>query len=123
MLVVALGACNKDDDDANNNCTQADWVGNYTGTQVCNGVPFDISVTITASGEDAVIVKYDDGVSEASFDPITIDGCKLNRTQEDPSIGASLTIEATLDGDNLSFRDVLTVGTDTSDCTITATRN
>jgi len=118
VLITFLSACSDDDDPA---CTQADWVGNYTGAQVCNGASFDVTVSITASGSDAVLVIYEVDGLETEFDPLTFNNCDIDRTESTGDL--TLTVDASLDGDNLTFRDVLTVGTETIDCSITATRN
>ena len=55
--MLSFAACNSDDDSSG--CTQADWVGTYNGTVDCNGVEEDVTVTITASGSDAVIIRYE----------------------------------------------------------------
>ena len=119
LLVVAMTACGKDDD-GTVTCTQSDWVGTYEGTLDCDGTVEDVTVTITASGADAIIIVYETTTVTAEYDPLTPDACDLTATSSD--IGISLTVDAALDGNKLAFSEVLTLGGSTSTCDITATR-
>ncbi len=117
VLITFLGACSDDDP----TCIQSDWVGNYTGIQVCNGASFPVTVAITASGSDAVIVMYETEGLETEFDPLMFNNCDIDQTDSQGTL--TLTVDASLDGDNLTFKDVLSDGTNTANCNITATRN
>ena len=119
MLVVAFASC-KNDDESPTNCTQSDWVGTYDGTLNCNGASEDVTVTITASGSEAIVIKYETANLETEFDPLTPNGCNLDVSQSDQ--GITLSVNAELDGDNLTFSEDLTIGGGTSSCDITATR-
>lgn len=120
VLLVAFSACG--DDEETNVCAQADWVGSYTGSQVCDGADAeDATVTITASGTDAIVIITNVPGLESEYDPLTPDNCDLNVSQTDS--GITLSVDATIDGDNLSFTEVLSAGGNTSTCTITATRD
>ena len=118
LLIFTLAACG--DDDSAPACTQSDWVGTYMGTQDCDGNTEDVTVTITASGSDAIIVEYQSLNGDAEFDPLTPNGCNLDRTES--AGGNTLTVDANLDGNNLNFIDIIALGTTTATCTITATR-
>lgn len=124
LLLIALfwSSCG-DDDDAMKTCTQADWVGTYAGSLACDTDPAeDVTVTITANGADAFDFSYaGDGFSIDITDPITPDNCGFSVSGEES--GITVTITGTLDGDNLVYTEVITGGTGSSTCTITATRN
>ena len=77
-LVVILFACEKDDPQPT--CAQADWLGTYTGTAVCDGNSSDVTVTIRANGTDEIIIQYVTGPSTTTFDPLTVEGCDLAKT-------------------------------------------
>ncbi|MEO1260957.1 MAG: hypothetical protein AAFZ15_19310 [Bacteroidota bacterium] len=118
-VALTLSACG-DDDSSSPSCTQDDWVGTYTGTVDCDGVTEDVTVNITASGDNAVLVMYETATFTVEFEAITPDGCEIDQSQS--AVGLSLTVEATLNGDDLSFKDVITYGGTTATCTIDATR-
>ncbi len=123
VVLTVFGACSGDDD-SGATCTQADWVGTYTGTQTCDGITEDVTVTITASGTDAIIIKYvvtaAGSTTELELDPATPTGCDLDQTAS--SGAATLTVNTNLDGGKLTLTDILSDGTTTVTCTITATR-
>ncbi|MFT4667273.1 MAG: major membrane immunogen (membrane-anchored lipoprotein) [Gammaproteobacteria bacterium] len=117
VLVSLFAACGDDD---SNECTQSDWVGIYTGTAICDGVSEDVTVTITASGTDKIIITYETTNLEAEYDPLDYSGCDINEAQ---SAGTtSLTVDASIDGDNFSLTEVITIGAATSTCTLTASK-
>ena len=121
LLLLSFGlfvtSCGDDD---SGDCVVSDWVGTYTGTQVCNGASLPVTVTITASGTEQIVVMYETDGLETEFDPLTPTNCDLDVSESQGSL--SLTVDANLDGDQLSFQDVLSDGTNNVDCTITATR-
>ena len=120
LFMFALAACS-DDDESVNNCMLSDWVGTYTGIKNCFGVKEDVILSITANGPDAIIVRYESASVETVYDPLTPDGCKIDIT----NAGGSLTysVDASLDGDNLIFTNIVTGGGADFNCTITATRD
>lgn len=121
LLVSVFAACGGDDESGSGDCVQADWVGVYTGTINCDGTgEEDVTVTITASGTDAVIIKYETATLESEFDPYTPDGCEIDDTQSQS--GISLTVEATLDGNTLTFKDILGTSLANITCSLTATK-
>ena len=120
VLAVTFTACGSDDD-SEPVCVQSDWVGTYSGTVDCDGTVEDVTVTITASGADAIVIKHETSTVETEFDPLTPTGCDLDRTAS--SGGFTVTVDATLDDDKLSFVEILTDGNTTTTCTITATRD
>jgi len=120
VLVFSLVACG-DDDEGAGSCTQADWVGTYTGTSDCDGLTEDVTVTITANGSDAVDIVWETPTVETEYDPINLNGCNLN--QSDSTGGLSISVDATLNGDNLTLTEIITNTGNSSTCELTATRN
>lgn len=122
LFMLSFFACNSDDEevDTTPSCTQADWVGSYSGTQNCDGDIEDVTVDIKASGDKAVIVEYTLENSSAEFEPLTPNGCDLDYTESEG--GISVTVDASIDGDKLTFRDILVFDGDSADCLIVATR-
>lgn len=118
MLVLVVAACNDDDTD---DCIQSDWVGTYTGTAICDGTTDSVSVTITASGSEAVIIEYELGGLTTTYDPITPVGCVIDYSATQNGLTADL--DATLNMDNLTFTDVLSGNGQSITCNITATRD
>ena len=118
-LVMAMTACNKDDDDAST-CTQSDWVGTYKGTQDCDGDTENVTVTIIARGSNEITIKYETATVTTEFNPLTPAGCDLDQT--DSAGGLTLVVDASINGDQLTFKDILSDGSTTTTCTITATR-
>ena len=120
VFAITLAACGGDDDSAKN-CAQSDWVGTYTGTVTCDNDPAEnVTVTITADGANAIVIKYETTLVETEYDPLTPNSCDLEQSLTQG--GASATIDAMLDGNTFTLNEVLTVGGVTSTCDITATR-
>ncbi len=119
-VVLVWSSCGKDDPEPEQVCMQADWVGTYTGTAVCDGTSDDATVTITASGMDQIIIEYATSTLTTTFDPLTVEGCDLERTATLGGVTAS--VSATLDGDDLSLNDMISGAGFDSDCMVTATR-
>lgn len=119
LALLSIASCGDDDSP----CGQSEWVGTYTGTQVCNALDAEgVTVTITANGTDALNISYTtaSGGGTSFNTPLIFDGCSINFSQT--AGGASTTVEATLMGDELMLRDVLVFG-GMIDCSITATRD
>lgn len=119
LLVVAFAACKKDKD-SDPTCTQADWVGVYEGTTDCGGSTEDVTVTITASGADAIVIQYATPTLTTTYDPITPTNCDLNASGTDS--GITITVDAMLDGNKLTLNESLTGGGTNFTCDLTATR-
>ena len=119
LLVVAFAACKKDKD-STPTCTQSDWVGTYEGTTDCGGSTEDVTVTITASGVDAIVIEYATATLTTSYDPITPTNCDLNASGTDA--GITLTVVGALDDDKLTLKETITGGGTTFTCDLTATR-
>ena len=119
-ILIALSACKEDEPMIT--CVQSDWVGSYMGTQDCSGTSEALTLNITASGTDAIIIKYEIADSTGSvsveYDPFTPTDCDLSYSETDPSIPLTISLDGTLDGDKLT----LTENFDGDICTITATR-
>lgn len=118
-FIVVLAGC-KDDEPEPVVCTQANWIGTYVGTQDCDGDVEDLTVTITASGTDAIVIFHETTSVETTFDPLTPSGCSLDATNSDQ--GLTLTISSSISGDEFTLVETFSDGTETSTCTITATR-
>ena len=119
LLTISLSSCGSDDEDSVN-CVVSDWVGVYDGKVNCDGTEEDVTVTITASGADAIVIVYETATLTTEFDPLSPEGCNLNATSS--AGGLSLSVDASLDGDNFNFEEILSDGGNTSNCTIAATR-
>lgn len=117
-LLILVGC--KEDEPEPPACDQSNWTGTYVGSQDCDGTVEDVTVTITSSGTTDVIFAYELSGLEVTYDPLTINGCSLDATNED--MGLSLTVNASISGDEFSLTEVLSDGTTTSNCVITATR-
>ena len=91
-------ACSNDDDE---NCNQSDWIGTYTGTInyfTSQDSVEDVTVTVTSSGSDAIILKYETPTSENEFDPLTPQECQvISGEHVDPPDGELININASLD--------------------------
>ncbi|MCB0856113.1 MAG: hypothetical protein KDD63_28025, partial [Bacteroidetes bacterium] len=96
LFAIALSSCGEN---VSKNCAQSDWVGTYTGTIACDGDIENVTVTITASGTDAVIVKHVYGSAgntlETTYDPFTPDACELNESATES--GLTFTVDADVD--------------------------
>jgi hypothetical protein len=119
FLVVALSACKKDKD-STPSCTQSDWVGTYEGTTDCGGSSEDVTVTITASGADAIVIEYATATLTTTYDPITPTDCDLNSSGTDS--GITIKVDAALDGDKLTLEESISGGGVDFTCDLTATR-
>lgn len=120
MLIVTLSACGKDDDGPAT-CTQSDWVGTYEGTINCDGTTEDVTVTITANGAAALDVSYTTASSSTTYtEPLIPVNCDIDISGTDA--GITVTLDASLDGDKLTMKEVISGGGVSSTCDLTATR-
>lgn len=79
-FVLLLGACKKDD---NRVCTQADFLGTFTGTTVCaNGGVADATVTVSAGASETEL-SID---VEGSLFNVEINGCSFSGAQRDANV-------------------------------------
>jgi len=76
LVLLSVATCADDDDDMLA-CTQADWVGTYSGTQDCDGTVEDITVTISASGTSNLIISYETATATAQYSPLEFQECSL----------------------------------------------
>ena len=119
-VVLFAVACDNDGE----TCISSDWVGTYTGTADCDGTVSNTAVTITESSSLITIeyvVSDSTGSITTTYPATAIDGCAYSLTQSDN--GLTMTVAASIDGDNLSINEVITNGTDTFTCDVTATRD
>lgn len=120
VFAISLVACGSDDDAGS--CTQADWVGIYTGSSDCGAGPEDVTVTVTAEGTNAIVIESDgDGTIQLDSDPIEFNGCRADDSLTDS--GITFDFDADLDGDNLTVSTEISGGSSfDSECTFTVTR-
>ena len=118
VLAIALSDCKKDDDKPTT-CAQSDWVGSYTGTINCDGTTENVTVTITASGANSVIILYETEFSTNQYDPLTPNNCSISQSGTDS--GITLAVNVTLDGSTLTLKETFSGGI-SSTCNLTATR-
>ena len=118
FLIVAFVACK--DDEGTPTCTQSDWVGTYEGTTDCGGSTEDVTVTIVASGADSIVVQYATATLTTTYDPIKPTNCTINESGTDA--GITFTVDATLDGDELTIKETLVGGGVNFTCDLTADR-
>lgn len=118
-LLIAFSACKKDEDDPS--CLRADWLGTYTGTADCDGNSETATVTITASGDDAIVIRYVTSSVTTTFDPLVPIACEVDRTNSAGGVTGS--VMATLDGDKFSLTETLTGGGFNTNCQVEATRD
>ena len=130
ILAIILAACGEDNDDNVESCAQSNWVGTYTGTLNCDGdftLDEGVDVTITADGSDAIVICYASPSTKNCYLAITPEGCDINNDNTQSGGGVTVTINASLDGDNLTISEVVDAevgsGVPSYTCTITATRN
>ncbi len=122
LAIFSVAACGEDDDELPVVCTQADWLGTYTGSIDCTSTnPEDVNVTITASGPDAVVIAYQTATITGEYSPIPFDGCNLNASDNTGGISFSLTV--TREGDLLRWTETIGDGAIEEICTILATKN
>lgn len=121
LAILGFGFIAFSCNDSSETCSQADWVGVYTGTQTCNGETVDATVTITASGESAIIVSILADGTTIELDPADIDGCNYDIEGRDAEL--SLSADGSLSGETVTFNTELFIGGQLgSRCTITGTR-
>ena len=118
-LLATTAGC-KDEDGDSDTCMQSDWVGSYTGTVNCDGQTENVTLTITASGTDAIDIEYNTGTATTTLGPLTFNNCNIDLSTTDS--GVTISVKATLDGDNLTVMESLSGGGIDSSCDITATR-
>lgn len=116
VMILALSSCGDDEE----SCTQLDWIGIYTGTVNCDGFEEEVTVTIAISGTDKVRITYESPSVATAYEPLAFEDCDINRN--DSAGGTTITIDASLDVDNLTISEVISTSGTNATCTITATR-
>jgi hypothetical protein len=117
-LVFSFTAC----DDETDTCIESNWVGNYTGTQDCDGTLEDVTVTITAGSGDSIIIKTESAGLTTTFDPMMFEACSLSSTVTENGVTATTTASI-ISSSILSIKEVYTGNGSTTTCTISATRD
>jgi len=115
LVLFTLSSCDGDDE-----CTQDDWIGTYVGTQNCNGLTTDATMTVSAAGADMLIYFIETSAGTTEFDPEPFSGCNVNQQDEEDGIRLELDIE--LDGDMLTFRFEFSDDTESSFCEYIVTK-
>ena len=96
-LVFLLASCGDDED----GCSQADWVGTYTGTETCDGTTVDATIVVAAVGEDMLSMTFTSSGSTIEIPGVPFDACGVS---EELSLDTStLDVDASLDGSNLTI--------------------
>jgi len=115
ILITFVSSCK---DDNNSACSQAAWIGTYTGSQSCDGTIEDVIVTITASDdvENAVNIKYESNGSALTIFDLERDECNIYSE-------SAFAIDISLDGDDLTYITTYPSTSSLSVCTIIATRD
>lgn len=121
IMLSVFAACG----DGDEGCVQADWVGTYSGTVSCtnDGVTYDeesVTLTITASGTDRLIISYVTPSLTNEIDPLLFNDCEL-RINFGQS-GATQAFIAELDVENLYYEEHFVSNTSASICEFTVTR-
>ena len=120
FVLLTWAACNGDDD-SSPSCIQADWVGTYTGTVQCDTEDAEIvNVTISESGSNTVNIDYATFSANSFFPSLPIEECGIDFSQTDQ--GLTLTVSATLDGNNLTFTETISSASNSSTCSIIASK-
>ena len=119
-LLIAFSACKKDDDEGPT-CTRVIWSGTYTGTADCDGNSDPATITITASGDNDIVIRYVTGSVTTTFDPLPVTNCMIERTNSAGGVTGS--VSTTLDGDKFSLTETLTGGGFNTNCQVEATRD
>lgn len=121
LLVVMLFLSSCGEDDIPMICTQGNWTGTYTGTQVCDGVSEPATIKVNPNGSININFEITDSnggsLQTANF-PII--GCDFSVTGED--MGITVTTAADLDGNNIEITITLTAGDETSVCVYSGSR-
>ncbi|TXF85685.1 hypothetical protein FUA23_20225 [Neolewinella aurantiaca] len=125
FAILSITACGDDDDQMAAVCSQSDWVGTYSGTITCvedgDTDTEDVTVTITASGADNIIVSYEQPGITTTYDPLPFTNCEFSLTASEQ--GITLTSTGETDGNNITLTEIYSAGTESSTCTIEATRD
>lgn len=115
ILALSWSSC---DDDSIVPCSQEAWRGTYNGIIDCNGSQEEVTLIITASGTDAIRIRYQTALSSTVImDPITPNECVF-----DAATPTGTMISAELDGNSITYTEVIS-GVFSSTCVITATKN
>lgn len=117
LFVFFMAACGDDDPV----CVQSDWVGVYTGTEVCDGVSEAATIRVTASGANDILVKVETATTETEYNPITLNGtsCSVDETQSDGT--NTIVFEGSLSGETFTLKSTIS-GAINYTCNLTGTK-
>ena len=113
LLVLGLTSCGD-----NGDCTQADFVGTWVGTEECtlDSSSDAVTIVIIAQGSNIEI----DGGSFVT-DELELDGCTAS--EETGAFGTGFEYRASLSGDDLTLTHIVKAASiNTNVCTYTLTR-
>ncbi len=112
LLLFLLASCGGDDDTMTADCAQSNWLGTFTGTEVCPAGTFDVTITVAANGSDKINISYvSSSGTTASYSGLPITDCTANDPAGD--------LSATLSGNTLKLVEPLGGG---ENCNFTATK-
>ena len=115
MITICL-SCGKEDP-----CSGNGWAGTYNGTINCNGTSEGVTVIIEATASDSIRINYFSPSSATNFfDPFPIAECGIEYSAKNG--GGTISLTASLDGNNLSLSEQVNLGGNISSCQIAATR-
>lgn len=120
LALFTIAACGDDDDDPIV-CGQSDWVGTYEGTIDCDGTVEDVTLVITASGADNIVVVYTTASQTTEYDPLPFTECTLVNTASGGGVTAN--IDLALNGNTLTLDETISIDTTSTNCMATLTRN
>jgi len=120
-FLLVLSGCKDDDPLPEPECTQADWLGTYVGTRSCETVlGADVTITILASGSNDIIVSWETSDDSGEYEPFTPNICVIDYSS--PDLGLTLTMDATLDGDNIEFSGISQTSSEYFTCNMSVVR-
>ena len=115
FFVLSLVSCGEDA------CTQENWIGTYTGTIICDGNSEEVTVMITASGNESVVIRYESATISTEYSALPIMECALSASSS--AGGLNVNITSTLDGNDLVINEIISVdGGSTDTCNIVASK-
>ena len=119
LTLLTIAACEDDEDPIV--CGQSDWVGTYEGTIDCDGTVEDVTLVITASGADNIVVVYSTATQSTTYDPLPFTECTLVNMASGGGVSANINLA--LNGNTLTLDETLSIDTTSTNCMATLTRN
>ena len=122
LLLLAVGlfftSCGSDD------CTQSDWLGTWTSTDVCESTVDGVTETLTETNTFEITAGANENQIVVEGETYVIDGCSVNTSVDIDGETSSIKLE--LDGNTITgeFESSFTLlgQTFSLSCTTTATK-